>query len=162
MGGHDYLPGGAWFGCPDEPSVSGTFVIDCSMEPGVTGGIVDEPVVIEFQEGKIVSLTGGTAAEEFKSWLDSCDKKIWSVAHNGGGFNAKASRIGNLMEDERILGTFNIAGGNNRSGWPGTNDSAFHWDAMMLSATYSLDGVPICEEGVFVHPVLVAAASAKD
>jgi len=160
QGDHDYLPGGAWFGCPEEDSVNGTFVIDCSMEPGVTGGIVAEPVVIEFRAGRIVELTGGAEATEFRAWLDSCDEKIWSVSHNGGGFNAKAGRIGNLMEDERILGSFNIAGGNNQSGWPGSNDSAFHWDAMMLAASYSLDGADICQEGVFVHPALTALPAA--
>lgn len=158
-GDHDYLPGGAWFGCPVEESVSGTFVIDCSMEPGVAGGIVTDPVVVEFREGRITSLGGGAQASEFRSWLDAADAKIWQVAHNGGGFNAAASRIGNLMEDERILGTFNIAGGNNQSGWPGTNDSHFHWDAMMFEASYSLGGVPICERGRFVHPLLTGAAT---
>ena len=72
-------------------------------------------VVLEFREGRITSIDGGAQAAEFRSWLDACDEKISNVAHNGGGFNAAASRIGNLMEDERILGTFNIAGGNNRS-----------------------------------------------
>jgi leucyl aminopeptidase (aminopeptidase T) len=157
-GDHDYLPGGAWFGCPVEASVAGTFVIDCSMEPGVPGGVLSEPVVMEFREGRIVSLDGGPQAAQFREWLDSCDAKIWEVAHNGGGFNAAATRIGNLMEDERILGAFNIAGGNNQSGWPGANDSHFHWDAMMLEASYSLDGAPICEQGRFVHPALAAAA----
>ena len=161
-GDHDYLPGGAWFGCPVEESVTGTFVIDCSMEPGVAGGIVTDPVVLEFREGRITRLDGGAQAAEFRSWLDACDEKIWNVAHNGGGFNAAASRIGNLMEDERILGTFNIAGGNNQSGWPGSNDSHFHWDAMMFQASYSLDGVPICEQGRFVHPLLAAAATGAD
>jgi leucyl aminopeptidase (aminopeptidase T) len=160
-GDHDYLPGGAWFGCPAESSVTGTFVIDCSIEPGVPGGVLAEPVVIEFRSGQITSLTGGPQADQFRQWLESCDAKIWGVAHNGGGFNAAASRIGNLMEDERILGAFNIAGGNNQSGWPGTNDSHFHWDAMMLDATYSLDGEMICDQGKFVHPALVAAATAN-
>jgi leucyl aminopeptidase (aminopeptidase T) len=158
-GDHDYLPGGAWFGCPDEQTVSGTFVIDSSMEPGVAGGILTEPVVMEFRDGRMTSLEGGPQAEEFRGWLDAADAKIWNVAHNGGGFNAAASRTGNLMEDERILGAFNIAGGNNQSGWPGTNDSHFHWDAMMLAANYSLGGVPVCEDGRFVHPLLTAAAT---
>jgi len=157
-GERDYLPGGAWFGCPDETSVNGTFVIDCSMEPGVVGGVVEEPVRMTFVRGAMVELAGGDQAEEFRSWLESCDEMIWNVSHNGGGFNAHASRIGNLMEDERILGSFNIAGGNNQSGWPGSNASSFHWDAMMLQATYSLDGVPICERGEWVHPRLVAIA----
>jgi aminopeptidase len=158
-GQHDYLPGGAWFGCPDEDSVTGTFVIDCSIEPGVPGGIVTEPVVMGFRAGRMVSLDGGAQAGQLRAWLESCDEKIWNVAHNGGGFNAAAARTGNLMEDERILGSFNIAGGNNM-GYPGTNDSHFHWDAMMLQATYTPDAATICDQGRFVHPVLVAASTA--
>jgi leucyl aminopeptidase (aminopeptidase T) len=157
-GDHDYLPGGAWFGCPIEESVNGTFVIDSSMEPGVAGGILTEPVVLTFRDGVLVDIDGGAQAREFEAWLDSCDDQIRGVAHNGGGFNAAAQRVGNLMEDERILGAFNIAGGNNQSGWPGKNSSSYHWDAMMLNATYSYNGVPICEDGVFVHPDLVAVA----
>jgi leucyl aminopeptidase (aminopeptidase T) len=158
-GEHDYLPGGAWFGCPAEDSVTGTFVIDCSIEPGVAGGVVTEPVVMEFRAGRMVGLDGGEQAAQLRAWLESCDEKIWNVAHNGGGFNAAASRIGNLMEDERILGSFNIAGGNNM-GYPGSNDSHFHWDAMMLQATYTLDGAAVCDQGQFVHPRLLAAATA--
>jgi leucyl aminopeptidase (aminopeptidase T) len=70
-GDHGYLPGGAWFGCPAEESVSGTSVIDCSMEPGVAGGIVTDPVVLEFRDGRIVSLEGGAQAAEFRTWLDA-------------------------------------------------------------------------------------------
>lgn len=153
-GDHDYLPGGAWFGCPIEESVNGVFVIDSSMEPGVLGGVVDEPIAITFVDGVLVSVEGDSQADEFVAWLDECDEQIRGVAHNGGGFNPMASRTGNLMEDERILGSFNIAGGNNQSGWPGKNSSSFHWDAMMLNATYSLGGVLICENGTFVHPLL--------
>lgn len=153
-GDHDYLPGGAWFACPIEETVEGTFVIDSSMEPGVAGGIVTEPVVLQVQAGRVVAVEGGPQAAEFTAWLDSCDDQIRGIAHNGGGFNAQASRIGNLMEDERILGSFNIAGGNNQSGWPGNNSSSFHWDAMMLNATYELAGVRLCEDGRFVHPDL--------
>lgn len=153
-GDHDYLPGGAWFACPIEETVEGTFVVDSSMEPGVAGGIVDQPVVLQVEAGRVVAVEGGPQAAEFTAWLDSCDDQIRGIAHNGGGFNAQASRIGNLMEDERILGSFNIAGGNNQSGWPGGNSSSFHWDAMMLNATYELDGVRLCEGGRFVHPDL--------
>jgi len=156
-GDHDYLPGGAWFACPLEETVEGTFVIDSSMEPGVAGGVVDEPVVLQVRAGRVVAVEGGAQADEFTAWLDSCDDQIRGIAHNGGGFNGSAQRIGNLMEDERILGSFNIAGGNNQSGWPGGNSSSSHWDAMMLRATYELDGVRLCEDGRLVHPTLVAA-----
>lgn len=158
-GDHDYLPGGAWFGCPIEESVNGIFVIDSSMEPGVLGGVVDEPIALTFVDGVLVSVEGGSQADEFTAWLDECDDQIRGVSHNGGGFNRMASRTGNLMEDERILGSFNIAGGNNQSGWPGTNSSSFHWDAMMLNASYSLAGVQICEAGNFVHPLLSEKSS---
>lgn len=156
-GDKDYLPGGAWFCCPLEDTVEGTFVIDCSMEPGVTGGVVTQPVVLHVETGVVKTIEGGAQAEEFAEWLRSCDEQVWGISHNGGGFNRFASRIGNLMEDERILGSFNIAGGNNQAGWPGRNSSSFHWDAMMLDATYALGGEPICQDGQFVHPELVAA-----
>ena len=74
-GQRDYLPGGAWFACPEETSVNGTFVIDCSMEPGVEGGVVNEPVVIEFREGTITHLGGGPQSGEFRRWLEGCDEK---------------------------------------------------------------------------------------
>jgi leucyl aminopeptidase (aminopeptidase T) len=156
-GDHDYLPGGAWFGCPLERSVNGTFVIDCSIEPGVSGGVLNEPIVLTYRDGWLVSIDGGPEAQEFQAWLDSRDDQIRGFSHNGAGFNRAASRIGNLMEDERIMGAFNIAGGNNTLGWPGTNQSKFHFDGMILRASYSVDGVPLCEEGRFVHPALVAA-----
>jgi len=156
-GDHDYLPGGAWFGCPVERTVNGRFVIDCSIEPGVSGGLLNEPIALTYRDGWLVSVEGGPEAREFEAWLDSCDEQIRGFSHNGGGFNRAASRVGNLMEDERILGAFNIAGGNNTLGWPGTNRSRFHFDGMILRASYSVDGVPVCDDGHFVHPLLVAA-----
>jgi leucyl aminopeptidase (aminopeptidase T) len=156
-GEHDYLPGGAWFGCPLEGSVNGSFVVDCSIEPGVSGGILNEPIALTYRDGRLVSIEGGVEAREFQAWLDSKDEQIRGFSHNGAGFNRAASRIGNLMEDERIMGAFNIAGGNNTLGWPGTNQSRFHFDGMILNATYSVDGVPLCEDGQFVHPELLAA-----
>ncbi len=158
-GDHDYLPGGAWFGCPDERSVNGRFAIDCSIEPGVSGGVLDEPIVLTYRDGWLVSIDGGAQAREFQAWLDSKDEQLRGFSHNGAGFNRAASRIGNLMEDERIMGAFNIAGGNNTLGWPGTNQSKFHVDGMILRASYSIDGVPLCEDGQFVHPALIAAMS---
>jgi leucyl aminopeptidase (aminopeptidase T) len=159
VGDHDYLPGGAWFGCPLETSVNGTFVIDCSIEPGVKGGILADPIVLTYRDGWLQSVAGGAEAREFQEWLDTRDEQIRGFSHNGGGFNRAASRIGNLMEDERILGAFNIAGGNNTLGWPGTNQSKFHFDGMMLHASYAIDGETLCEEGQFVHPALTAAIS---
>lgn len=155
-GDHDYLPGGAWFGCPLEESVTGTFVIDCSLEPGIVGGLVDEPIALSYRAGRLVAVEGGAQAREFRAWLESGDADIYGVAHNGGGFNHAAGRVGNLMEDERILGAFNIAGGNNTLGWPGTNHSTRHFDGMMLQASYWVDDVPVCERGQFVHPALTA------
>jgi leucyl aminopeptidase (aminopeptidase T) len=156
-GDHDYLPGGAWFGCPIEESVNGTFVIDCSIEPGVTGGVLNEPIALTYRDGQLVAIEGGAEAREFQAWIDSRDAQLRGFSHNGAGFNRAASRIGNLMEDERIMGAFNIAGGNNTLGWPGTNQSRFHFDGMMFDATYSVDGVLLCEDGQFVHPALLAA-----
>jgi len=84
-GDHDYLPGGAWFGCPIDESVTGTFVIDSSMEPGVAGGILTEPVVLTFRDGVLVDIDGGAQARELEAWLDSCDDQIRGAAHAGGG-----------------------------------------------------------------------------
>lgn len=160
-GDHDYLPGGAWFGCPDEDSVDGTFVVDCSIEPGVAGGLLHEPIALTYRAGRLVGIEGGSQADEFKEWIDRGDDELRGVAHNGGGINKSASPYGNLMEDERIRGAFNIAGGNNTLGWPGRNHSAFHFDGMMLNASYWVDDVPLCESGQFVHPELIAAQTRK-
>jgi leucyl aminopeptidase (aminopeptidase T) len=157
QGDHDYLPGGAWFGCPLEQSVNGSFVIDCSIEPGVQGGLLTEPIALHYKDGWLVAIEGGSQAQEFQAWLDACDEDIRGVAHNGGGFNRAASPIGNLMEDERITGAFNIACGNNTMGWPGKNHSKYHFDGMILRSSYWVDDVPVCENGKFVHPLLNAA-----
>jgi leucyl aminopeptidase (aminopeptidase T) len=158
-GDHDYLPGGAWFGCPLERSVNGTFAVDCSIEPGVRGGLLTEPVALTYRDGWLVDVQGGPQAREFKAWLDDCDDEIRGFAHNGGGLNRAASPVGNLMEDERIIGAFNVAGGNNTLGWPGTNRSKYHFDGMILNASYYVDGVPVCVDGAFVHPALRDASA---
>ncbi|MEG1537997.1 MAG: hypothetical protein RR387_06910, partial [Clostridiales bacterium] len=66
-----------------------------------------------------------------------------------------ACYTGNLMEDERVWNAFCISGGTNVMNFLGKNTAKSHWDGMCDKITMVIDGVPICEDGKFIHPDLV-------
>lgn len=62
---------------------------------------------------------------------------------------------GNLMEDERVWNAFCVSGGANAMSFGGQNTAKSHWDGMCSDITMVIDGMPICEDGHFVHPDLI-------
>lgn len=154
VGELDYLPAGSWSASPFESSVSGTFVVDGSLYPI---GTLSEPVVFHYKDGWIQSIEGGNEAADMREWMtyrqkiNDGDRQHYWFSHIGGGINKNARYTGNLMEDERVWNAFCISGGNNVMNFQGKNTAKSHWDGMCDKITLIIDGVPICEDGVFIH-----------
>lgn len=134
------LPAGEVCGAPIEDSANGILIIDGSMAPF---GKVNE-LKLEFKDGKIVSIEGDKA-DELKEFLKTDNDK--TIAELGIGTNTNAKLTGNVLEDEKIVGTIHIAIGDNTSFPGGTNKSEIHFDGIVLEPTLLADGECLIKDG---------------
>lgn len=137
------LPSGEAYLRPVEDRASGVIVIDGALA-GI--GLLEEPVVVTVRDGRAVAVEGGRQAATFEAQLERAGADARSVAELGVGTNDRARVTGQILEDEKVLGTVHIAFGNNVS-MGGRVDVAFHVDGILLRPTLALDGETIIEGG---------------
>lgn len=72
-----------------------------------------------------------------------------TVAEFGFGTNPEATLIGNVLQDEKVLGTVHIAFGDNTSyiTGEGANQCDIHWDTVCESPTVYFDGEKVLDDG---------------
>jgi len=143
----------AW--TPELETINGKIVFDGSVDPPV--GLLDEPIELTIEEGKVVEIDGGKEAQEFERWLKSFDDpNMFRLAHISYGFNPGAKLSGNVLEDERIWGCtewgLGYISGHNYP--PDGIDAPSHTDGICLNSTVWADGVKILEKGSIAHPEL--------
>src|SRR3989338_8065675 len=139
------LPAGEIFIAPVEGKSNGIIVADASV-----GGLgkADKNIEIEIKNGFIKKITGGKTANEFKKLLKSILYK--NVAELGIGTNPKARITGEVLEDEKILGTCHIAFGNNRH-FGGKVDVPFHVDFVIRNPRICAGNTSIMKNGKFIN-----------
>ena len=137
------LPGGEAFIAPVEGSASGRLVLDGSVG-GI--GVLDQPVVIDVVDGRAVSITGGHAAARLEEMVDLAGPDARTVAEFGIGTNPAARVVGNILEDEKVLGTVHVALGANAS-FGGRVQVGCHVDGVLFSPSVWVDGDPIVLAG---------------
>jgi len=135
------LPAGEVFIAPLEGKTNGTIIVDASVS-GL--GKVDKNIIIAVKDGFIVDVNGGLVAKSFKKSLKN--KLYKNVAELGIGTNYKAKVSGEVLEDEKILGTCHIAFGNNKH-FGGKIDVPFHVDVVVKNPTIYSDNVLIMKNG---------------
>jgi leucyl aminopeptidase (aminopeptidase T) len=145
VGAFGNLPAGEAFISPIETSGEGTIVFD-----GALGGfgLLDEPVTAKLSEGRMVSASG-RAGEWLYSTLDAGGEHGRSIAELGIGTNPAARLTGNILEDEKALGTIHLAFGTS-AGIGGVNRSTVHIDGLVLRPSVWLDGRALMEDGTLV------------
>ncbi len=127
----------------------GIFYVDASF-PGV--GLVKKPLVFKVKEGFAVEIEGERSLE-VKKRLDKVGKKAYKIAELGIGLNPKAKIIGQVLEDEKVIGTVHIALGNNLS-FGGDNDVPIHLDGVIKKPTIYADDKKIMQEGKWTEKSL--------
>jgi aminopeptidase len=103
------LPAGKIFTIPRPGSMNGKVVIDGSCD----ADILSEPLTLFIEDGIVVDVKGGQNAANIRQSFGEVAKKLrpkeqdllWTVAEFGFGVNPNARLIGNLLEDEKVLGT---------------------------------------------------------
>jgi leucyl aminopeptidase (aminopeptidase T) len=124
------LPAGEIFIAPKEGTANGTLVIDGAFQEKL-----DTPARIVIKNGAAVDII---RALKVRNILDEVGKKGRNVAEFGIGMNPAAKIIGNVLEDEKKLGTIHIAFGDN-STYGGNVKCGVHIDGIILKPTVVLD-----------------------
>ena len=136
------LPAGEGFIAPVEGETRGKLVVDGTIWPI---GILDEPLTFDFEDGYAVEISGRDS-DRFKAALEPHGKEAFAVAELGIGTNEAAQLTGNVLEDEKILGTIHVAVGDNHS-FGGIIRVSSHQDGIVLNPTVTIDGTRVLEGG---------------
>jgi len=136
------LPTGEIFVAPVEGTANGIFVVDASFA-GI--GKLENPIKIYVENGYAVKIEGDRS-KVLDKLLDSVGKEARNIAEFGIGTNEKAQITGNILEDEKVIGTCHIALGNN-TGFGGKVDVQLHLDGIIKKPTIWVDNKKIMNNG---------------
>ena len=115
-------------------------------------GMVSEPIRIVVKDGFAADIKGGSEAKQLIALLEPHGKDGRNVAEFGIGTNDKAILSGNILEDEKVMGTVHIAFGDNKS-MGGSVRVASHLDGLIKEPTVWFDDRMIMKEGKFIVDV---------
>ena len=136
------LPCGEGFIAPADGAGDGRLIIDGSI---AAIGIPEEPVTLTVEGGRLTDVTGDAGAR-LMELLTEHGPEATSVAELGIGSNEKATLTGNVLEDEKILGTAHVAFGASAA-IGGTVQVPVHLDCVVMKPDVALDGEPIVRAG---------------
>lgn len=147
------LPAGKAFIMPREGSMNGKVIIDGSWD----ATLLDEEIELEIENGIVIDVKGGTTAAnirqefgEVAKTLRSKDREnVWTIAEFGFGVNDQARLGGNVLEDEKRLGTCYIAIGDNTA-LGGNSSVGIHIPGVLKSPSVWLDDTQILDKGNFI------------
>ncbi|HXE44286.1 MAG TPA: aminopeptidase [Conexibacter sp.] len=136
------LPAGEGFIAP--LSASGTLAAT-SLAPL---GISPEPVLLTVEDGHLTA-ANGPLGPEFLQRLEAHGPLGTNVAELGVGTNDAAILTGNVLEDEKILGTVHVAFGAS-AGIGGTVSVPIHLDVVVVEPTLDVGGTRVLDAGSWV------------
>lgn len=126
---------------------SGTIVCDASI-PYLGIGVLSEPVTLQVEDGRVVSITGGEAAATVRAaWESMDDPNVYHLAELGIGMNPECELTGRMLDDEGVattchfgIGTSNTLGGDVKA--------KCHYDFVLHDPTIEVDGRVVMDRGV--------------
>jgi leucyl aminopeptidase (aminopeptidase T) len=153
--GFGSFPSGEAMLSPEEGSANGVYVADSFGQVvylaggGPQLGLLEDPIRLEFKDGRLTGLDGGVAARRLRTILDLADDNARMLAELGLGTNPHARAVGHV-ENKFRLGTAHIAlGDNHLIGWRGaavyggTIKSNRHIDLVSDAIGIEIDGVSV-------------------
>lgn len=146
------LPSGECYVAPLEDSANGLLVVDKSF-PGI---LIKEPIRLTFERGRVVAIEGGEEADILQGQISEGEKQpggegCRTIAELGIGTNPFARITGNVMTDEKVMGTIHIAIGHNAvPPYNGQNHAPIHLDGVMGRPTVTVDGDRMIDDGKYL------------
>ena len=111
-------------------------------------GLGDEQALLTVEDGHIIAAEHGLGPEYLRR-LQAHGERGTNLAELGIGTNERAMLTGNVLEDEKILGTAHVAFGAS-AGIGGKVSVPIHLDVVVLDASLEIDGRPVLDRGRFV------------
>ncbi|OGU58067.1 MAG: hypothetical protein A2X64_03415 [Ignavibacteria bacterium GWF2_33_9] len=138
------LPSGEVYLAPIEGTTNGRLVFDGSIA-GI--GLLSHSVFVDVENGIATKIAGkGGEARVFGRVINRYDDLSRTIGEFGIGTNPFAKLTGDILEDEKALGTCHFAFGNNIS-MGGTVDVPLHVDGIIIKPTIYFDGKMIMKNG---------------
>ena len=136
------LPCGEGFVSPLDGS--GTIVVSTLASLGLP----PQPVRISVERGRLAEASGEWGAR-WAGLMDAAGQEGRNLAELGVGTNERATLTGNVLEDEKMLGTVHVAFGAS-AGIGGTVSVPVHLDCLIEQATLDVGGTRVLDGGRFV------------
>ena len=136
------LPAGEIYIAPIEDSAEGVLVIDKCF-PGL---LLSEPVRLVFEKGRVTQIEGGAGAGYLEKAIAQYGDSTRVIAELGIGTNPQARLQGNIITDEKVLGTIHVAIGRNDF-LGGKNIAPIHIDGVVSRPTVWIDDKMILDKG---------------
>jgi leucyl aminopeptidase (aminopeptidase T) len=111
-------------------------------------GISEPPATVTVRDGKIAGAEGGLGPSYYEL-LASYGDDGRNLAELGVGTNDRATLTGNVLEDEKLLGSVHVAFGAS-AGIGGTISVPIHLDAVVLEASLEVDGTAVLDGGRYL------------
>ena len=135
-------PGGEVFVAPHADGADGVLVADLTV-PYTVEGLVDEPVTLRFERGRVTSIEGGRAADLLRELVEGAGAGADVIAELGIGLNHDVTPRGHVMLDEKAGGTAHVAIGRNTGTYGGDNEASIHVDCIFSGPEVEADGRPV-------------------
>jgi len=148
------LPAGEAFIAPIENRGDGTIVFDGAL---AGYGMLREPLRVTLAGGRAID-ADGEAARWLLDTLDAGGPTGRLIAELGIGTNPRATLAGNILEDEKAVGTAHLAFGTSAS-FGGANVSNVHIDGVLVQPTIELDERPLIRDGELLDSGTQTASS---
>ena len=140
------LPAGEVCLAPIETSVNGTVVFDIAFWDGRWV----EDLEVQFTGGVARGVRAARGLDLFSDTIAGASGAGDVIGELGIGLNHEVTApCGNMLLDEKILGTIHIAVGDNTM-LGGVNDSSLHWDLLVMNPTVTVDGRTLLAGGELV------------
>jgi 2,5-dihydroxypyridine 5,6-dioxygenase len=134
---------------PVEGTTEGTAVFDGAI-PNLDIGVLEEPVRMEIEDGSVVDVSGGQAAQRIEGvWAEHDDPAVYNIAQLAVGMNPKCEEFNEFFSNNHgRYGNVHLGIGTS-SNLGGTTRAPVHFDAMMADPTLELDGEVVVEDAEF-------------
>ena len=150
------LPAGKAFIMPREGTMNGVLIIDGSWD----STLLDEKIELQIEDGMVIDVKGGQIAANIRQEFGEVAKKlrskdrenVWTVAEFGFGMNDQARMGGNVLEDEKRLGTCYFSIGDNTT-LGGSSAVGIHIPGVLTNPSVWLDDSQILQDGEFILDV---------
>lgn len=162
--GKENIPDGEVFTAPVRDSLNGHITFNI---PALERGLIFNDIRFEFRHGKVVDASCQARTDKLNEILD-VDEGARYIGEFALGVNPFISRpMKDALFDEKIAGSVHLALGACFDETPNGNQSAIHWDIVLLQTKEHgggeiyFDGQLIRKDGVFVDEKLEESFSAN-